>query len=605
MALGKAFIEVHADTKPFAQELGKELGRILKAVENGPARKAGEKLGKELGEGASDGFEKSFSTTSGTGGSRASRSSLSNFFDFDTSGFAGRMAQGIVDALDDGLSGLPAELKVALGAALLVSLPVAGALGASLATAVITSFLTGLSAGLAVALGSQLTVVQNQWQLTLAHLRDLTVQWAQPVVGPLLTAFDVIRERASQIGPDIARFIELGSRAIVPLIDGIFSLVGNALPYLNSALSNIDTFANVIANGLGRMGTAFGRVIDNIANNDDAVTALNDILVLIEDLIYLGGGLVTLFLDVYGVARDIAEALDLFNLINFNTDLADGVRQTNSFSNSLRGLFTSTSAETKALDELNKQLEGYVSELNNSWSANINFEQSLDDLTQSLRENGRTTDINTQKGRDNQRAIQDAVLKLREQRDATILLTGDVDAANATFETNKQRLLDAATAGGITRQRFDELTAAILNVPPPITTGVTAQTLENLKLAGVFAAAAASQIAAMIANSRGLSSIRIPTPQRSYGVQQYSEGGIFNTPTLGVFGEAGEEVIIPTSKPARAAELISQSPMLSSMMSPSVNVYIGNQQIDAYIDQRVARSQAAIARNLSYGSRSL
>lgn len=612
MALGKAFIEVHADTKPFAQELGKELGRILKAVENGPARKAGERIGKDLGEGASDGFAKAFKMTPGAGGAGGAggggRAKVPGLFDIDTSGMVGKLAKGIVDALDDGLSGLPAELKIALGVALVAAAPIAAALGGALAAAVVTSFVTVLGAGLGVAIASQLTLIRTDWTNTLRFLQQLSIQWAQPVVGPLLSAFQLIRERAEFMGPEIARFFELGARAIVPLTSGILDLVENALPFINSAMTNIDTFANILANGFGEIGTEFGRAIDRIANDDDAVAALNDMLVLVADLIRFGGGLLKVFLDIYGAVRATAEALDIFNLGDFSTRLADGVRQTDLFDGSMQGLAKSTESELTALEALNREMEEYINGIDDAWSADINFEQSLDDLTASLKENGKTTDINTQKGRNNQESIRAGIMFLIEQRKQTILLTGDTEAANATFETNKQRLLEAAIAGGITKERFDELTAAILAVPPPVVTGVTATSLENIARAGALAANAAAAIAAMAAAANSLDNVNIPSPYYGGGkggFTQYADGGIFNKPTVGMFGEAGEEVIIPTTKPARAAELISQSPMLSSMMTPSVNVYIGNQQIDAYIDSRVARSQATTARGLAYGSRSL
>lgn len=607
MALGKAFIEVHADTKPFAQELGKELGRILKAVENGPARKTGEKIGKELGEGATDSFEKSFKP-SGKSTAGTKTNLLSGLFDIDVNSFGGRLASGLIDGLDDGLSGLPAEIKLGLAAAAITAAPfIAGFVGV-LAGGITTGLLTVVGAGLAVVVGSRLVVVQEQWQRTLEFMGDLAARLAQPVVGPLLTAFSLVRDRAEFLEPQLAQLFGLASRAVVPLTEGILDLAENALPFLISGLSNIDAFANVIAGGFGRIGTEIGRAFDRVANDDDALAALDDMLNLIVQLIRFGGFLLDLFVDINGYLKDIIETIDVFNLVEFNKGLNDGVRETDSFAGALAGLFTATSSEAEALEAMNKQLSDYVDGINDSWSANIDFEQSLDDLTQSLRENGRTTDINTEKGRNNQRALQDSIIKLRKQRDATILLTGDVEGANRTFETNRQRLIDAAIAGGITRQRFDELTAAILAVPPPVVTGVTATSLENIRLAGVFAASAAVALANMIANARGLPSISIPKPYYGGGPggqQQYADGGIFNKPTLGVFGEAGEEVLIPTTKPGRAAELISQSPMLSSMMSPNVNVYIGNQQIDAYIDSRVARSQVATARGLSYGSRSL
>jgi hypothetical protein len=39
------------------------------------------------------------------------------------------------------------------------------------------------------------------------------------------------------------------------------------------------------------------------------------------------------------------------------------------------------------------------------------------------------------------------------------------------------------------------------------------------------------------------------------------------------------------------------------MMGTNVNVYIGNQQIDAYIDNRVSRQMAVTARTAAYGTR--
>ena len=71
---------------------------------------------------------------------------------------------------------------------------------------------------------------------------------------------------------------------------------------------------------------------------------------------------------------------------------------------------------------------------------------------------------------------------------------------------------------------------------------------------------------------------------------------------MGLIGEAGAEAIIPLNKPQRAAQLLSQSG-LSNMMGPTVNVYIGNQQIDAYIDDRVDGRIGVTARSLAYGGR--
>lgn len=616
MALGKAFIEVHADTKPFAQELGKELGRILKAVENGPARKAGEALGKDLGQGASDGFEKSFKPSGGSGGGTSGGKSklsewMSRFGDPAEEGasFARRMAKGLIDTLDDGLSGLPAEIKAGLAVVLILLTPLLLSFGAAIATTIVTGLLAVGPAGLGVAIVSQLTVVQDAWTQTLADLQQIALHAAQPIVLPLLEALQTIRDGFLDLAPELRTFFAQAATAISPLVAHLMSFVTRALPILNSSLVKVATFADLLGQGLENIGLEVLRVFEKIANNDDAETALADTLELIRVLVALTGFWVDLFLDLYGAIRAGAEAMDIFNQGFLGTGTWEQgsmvmkkiITDTDRAAISMAGLKFQTEAEEKALSDLNSEIDKYTSEINDAWGANISFEESLDELTASLKENGRTTDINTEKGRNNQNAIKDSITSLLEQRAATIALTGDVEGANATFEENRLRLERAAIQGGITKQRYDELTAALLAVPAPVATGVTKDSISSLERALNLA-----QLLSGALNAAANAKIRAsPSGNIGGGMQKYADGGIFNKPTVGMFGEAGEEVILPTTNPGRTAELISQSPMLSSMMSPNVSVYIGNQQIDAYIDERVARSQTATARSLSYGSRSI
>ena len=84
----------------------------------------------------------------------------------------------------------------------------------------------------------------------------------------------------------------------------------------------------------------------------------------------------------------------------------------------------------------------------------------------------------------------------------------------------------------------------------------------------------------------------------------YAKGGIVTSPEIGVVGEAGPEAIIPLNNPARAQQLMAESG-LDRMTSNNVNVYIGNDQIDAYIDDRVDRRMTFTARSLAYGGREI
>jgi hypothetical protein len=90
------------------------------------------------------------------------------------------------------------------------------------------------------------------------------------------------------------------------------------------------------------------------------------------------------------------------------------------------------------------------------------------------------------------------------------------------------------------------------------------------------------------------------------GAPGHAEGGIFNSEHLARVAEGGRsEVIIPLTDRRRAMELADRSG-LSSMMNQndvSVNVYIGDEQINARIDKRVGAGINGLTRSMQYGPR--
>lgn len=87
-----------------------------------------------------------------------------------------------------------------------------------------------------------------------------------------------------------------------------------------------------------------------------------------------------------------------------------------------------------------------------------------------------------------------------------------------------------------------------------------------VKLAGAIGFAAnklgelGSKIPVIGAIGRGLGNL---------GVPGFAEGGVFTSPTLGIFGEAGPEVLLPLNDPNRARELADQSGLRSILGSGS------------------------------------
>lgn len=594
MALGKAFIEVHADTAPFARELGRELNRVIKLHEQ-QARSGGTRIGQNLGQGISSGLNKNSNLI----GRSINNSITRGIQNAGNQGAFSTLSKGLIDSIDDGLSGLPAELKVALGAALIVAAPIAGSLIAAVITGAIATGLTLGVAGLGILVASQFTEIQDQFVSTFQGLRNIIVEDARFLFPVLEAGIDLVGDRLLALRPIWVEVFASASKIILPVIDALLGFGENFLKSLLPGLTSLEEFADILGAGLREIGTAAGSVLSVIANDDDAAAALTDLLLLIRDLIYVTGGAIKVFLDLYGAIRGIALAWDslLFGFFEtgfeeFDKSSLKAAESSVFLADGIRGTVAQLEAEEKAIKEVNDVLTKYISDTFGAWDANINFEQTLDDMSETLRKHRGALDLDSQAGRDNQKAIRDAAAALIEQRNRTIELTGNTEHANEVFATNRKRLEDQAAAAGINRTKFRELTDAVLDIPPPQQTGVTQSSINRLNM---FITALRSLGAAVAA--AGNVGARVAS-----GVQMYANGGIVNRPTLGMIGEAGPEAVLPLSNPARSAQILSQTG-LGASLSPTVNVFIGNQQIDAYIDSRVNARMATTARDLAYGGR--
>jgi|SRR5687767_3199159 len=591
MALGKAFIEVHADTKPFARELGRELDTILSAAEKDVRASSG-KLGETISDETGKGIKRNKK--------RIGDGINESLFGSGVQASFSKFAKGIVDTIDDGLSGLPAELKVILGAGLVAALPVAFALGAQIAGALTAGLALAGGAGIGVLLASQFEEVQLAAQDLFSFLRVQFLETGQSLVRPFLNAITLVRSRLVDLQPELVGLFNRIGDTIVPLADALIGLVEEFIPGFRRGFANIGEFLGPLQVGLRLIGEAAGNFFETILANDNAPDVLYDILLTVTNLIDLFTILVDVGLEFWGVQHDILEALGLLEdpseaVTRLGKEFGIATEEQSLFGKSVLGTIAPLDAETKAIEELNKQIDLLTRLTFAQVDNQIAFEQGIDDLTESLRENKDTLDLNSQAGRDNANALLDLARTILETRADTIELTGDVSAAEAAFRAQRDEVYLLARQMGLSKTEVDQIIGSLLKIPAPKQSGVTASSLDRLE-----------DFNQALRNTIYLQSLIDPTynPQGPGGQQRFADGGIVTGPTNALIGEAGAEAVIPLTNPARAAEVMSQAG-LTSMMSPTVNVYIGNEQIQAYIAVETNKQMGVAARSLAYGTRGI
>ncbi len=189
----------------------------------------------------------------------------------------------------------------------------------------------------------------------------------------------------------------------------------------------------------------------------------------------------------------------------------------------LAGLVHQTGSLTKAWERL------HGSQV--SWAeAQIDVEAAIDALTESLQKNGHALDFDSEKGRENQRAILDVVKSAKDaaqaKYDGTVATQGEAGAlrdANQIYNDYIGRLRAALEKQHLTKKQIDDLIAAYASMPSLIATRVTTPGLDS-------ALAKLRELERMARDRR--MEIRTGISNRAGGVYEHAATGVLRDPQV-------------------------------------------------------------------------
>lgn len=118
-------------------------------------------------------------------------------------------------------------------------------------------------------------------------------------------------------------------------------------------------------------------------------------------------------------------------------------------------------------------------------NAQVGLEQAIDDAAQSLKDNGKTLDINTEKGRNNREALYGIAAAINEVVDSEKFRAASAPGQIKILEDQRSRFVDIAVAMGATKDAAQAMANELIKTPKEITTEHTLKTdeaaLEKLK----------------------------------------------------------------------------------------------------------------------------
>lgn len=553
MALGRAYIEIHADMKPFRKDLDQGIKNTMKGAAGG--------IGKAATEGITQGL-KTFRFIPGT--------------------FQGVLITGLATVI---IAAAPA---------------IASALSAMFTTAL---GLAGIGAGVALAI-TQSPEIQaagtRLGELLLNGLESAAVSFTTPV----LQSIAIIERRFEHLQPVIEQAFSSLAPHLTTLTQGFVDFVSNLMPGVLDAFEAagpaIDEFASQIANTGRVLSDAFSTL------SDDPETLIEGLRLAFFVLnVTISGTVATL--DLLSEAwqfwvNSMDAATEKFRIFS---PLAQGIHAL--LGNIQEDTTTLTPTTDAYGDALLKQGEGanyaavqgnaLVETLREVWNVQlavsnsaIAFEAAIDGVSEAFKENGKNIDINTEKGRENVRQVNEGIATAIREHEAQIAAGAGIEEANKAYANRIARLRETLRQAGLTEKQIDSLIGAYSEVPPSLTTKVSAPGLPGVLTQMQALARAEREIARDI-----LINVRASTPG---GIGGRAEGGVVTKPEISWIGEAGPEAVVPLTDPARAQQVMAEAGLVSPM---TINIIVDGE----VIERRVVKATQNQARQITSQPRSI
>lgn len=141
-------------------------------------------------------------------------------------------------------------------------------------------------------------------------------------------------------------------------------------------------------------------------------------------------------------------------------------------SDELGKMQTAAAAAAQAEEDLKSALDATSNAFLRGRDAQAAYEQSLDDVADALRANGRTTDVHTEKGRANRKALDDQAKAALGYLQSILDQQGPGKAFDRTLESTRSALIRSAERFGMSRKAAREYADQILATPKAVATSI-------------------------------------------------------------------------------------------------------------------------------------
>jgi hypothetical protein len=471
------------------------------------AKKGSEKAGGESGKAFGSGFKKWLTG----GGATLGKSGASVF----GSGFLGALKTPILG---------PAIVAI-LTAAILTAMPAVGAVAGG---ALVTGFGAGL-AGLGLVFAAKSDAVGAAWKKTLGQLGADMQLLSHPFDSTLIHIASYFQRTVDRFNPALSKSFSDMAGPVDHFVDDFSHSMEQLIPAIGPVTQATDAVLAALGpafeSAIGGISDSLTKLANDVEQNPQAladfVKGLGDIVATALDLIRtlnevntsfttLTGGTSLVAVVMAGLGATMAPLITLFAGIGKGIDLVNAAlgrtgKDVDGAGQSMSDAAINTADLAKAHGDLAAAAHGAappvktvaerVAEAKQAAAdakqkfedlisamfrfqglalslsgAQISFQQAIDDATKSVKENGRTLDINTEKGRNNKKALDQVASSANAQTEAMIRGGKSHLTTAATAQTAREAYVKLAIQMGRSKAEAEAMAKKFITIPPKIQT---------------------------------------------------------------------------------------------------------------------------------------
>lgn len=450
-------------------------------------------------------------------------------------GPGGKAGQAVGEGLTNSLMALRGPGIAAAG---VLGVALAPAIGATIAAAVLGGVGAGGIIG-GLALAAQDSRVQDAGAKLGGHAMAAFTRSAEPFVAPAIEAMGVLRGVVDDVSGDMRQAFATIAPVLVPLTQGLGGFLHQMMPGVIKALEGARPLMLVIGQELPKIGRAFGTFLSTIAEDPKgAIMAFQDLSRIIQGTIIITGNFISFLAKTWGAISPILLAVQgntpamIVQMGATQAALNDAAKMGKETATSLEGVGESAADAANRVAALNTALDRFFDRTLGLRGATREYEAAVDNLTQTVKENGKTLDERTEKGRNNEQAIDDNIRAIKELRQANIDNGMAVVDANAIYDQQLEQLRKTLLKLGLNKQEVNGLIDAIKQLPQiaeievrvPGLLDALARARELSALLGSGSAAARARAGDTSGYGGGRASGGIMMPGMSYDVAERGTG---------------------------------------------------------------------------------